>query len=273
MLEVHSTLDFLIDDPLYRTERPYIFTPAGGVMVDSSHPTLNTVRLADVPVTLSDIRDAAGFTLGTAGFEKTDHTTRIDLKRVQDVDVRDQYREETAAVLKQYLKAEHVYYYNVKTRKNVVFDPEEKVDLLDRLAPELAALGIHDFLMTGSQIHEAGYRFRVVNTWRPLLPVIEDRPLAFCAFRSIDPADMVVADRIFPHETFELYFVKHNPSQRWHWLSKQRQSELILMLMDSQAGGARFCPHGSFVNPLAGPDSPPRESVETRSIVIGKCVQ
>jgi hypothetical protein len=49
-----------------------------------------------------------------------------------------------------------------------------------------------------------------------------------------------VADRIFPHETFELYFVKHNPQQSWHWISRQTPSEVIIMLMfDTKAGGAR----------------------------------
>ena len=80
----------------------------------------------------------------------------------------------------------------------------------------------------------------IFSTWRPLLPVIEDRPLAFCDYRSVDPADLTVADRIFPQEKFELYFLKHNPRQEWHWLSEQRRTELILMLMyDTSPEGAR----------------------------------
>ncbi len=124
------------------------------------------------------------------------------------------------------------------------------------------------------------------STWRPLLPVIEDRPLAFCDSRTVDPRDLVVADRIFPHQEFELYFLKHNPKQSWHWLSNHNRSELIIMLMyDTQPGGARctstvpiivdvqkltlaVCPHGSFDNPLARNSAPPRQSVETRSVVV-----
>lgn len=114
MLEVQSTLDFLQDLPLYKTERPYVFTCAGEMSLDESHPTLNTVKLHDVPVTLQDIRDAKGYNLSTSGFEKVNHATQVDLNRIQDEEVRREYRTETAKFLKQHLGAEHVYCYNVK---------------------------------------------------------------------------------------------------------------------------------------------------------------
>jgi hypothetical protein len=283
MLEVQSTLDFLQDLPIYQTERPYVFTYPGGVTIDENHPALNTVRLVHVPVTLRDIRYAKDYSLSTSGFEKANHTSQVDLDQIQDGEVREAYRLETSDFLKQHLGAENVHTYNVKTRKNVIFDPDEKVNLLDRVAPEPAALGVHDLTFdqaaplisdrlpaeTLEKYMKPGYRFRIVNTWRPLLPVIEDRPLAFCDSRTVDPRDLVVADRIFPHQEFELYFLKHNPKQSWHWLSNHNRSELIIMLMyDTQPGGARFCPHGSFDNPLARNSAPPRQSVETRSVVV-----
>lgn len=103
--------------------------------------------------------------------------------------------------------------------------------------------------------------------------MIEDRPLAVCDYRSMVPSDLIVADRIFPHDDFELYFVKHNANQSWHWLSKQTPEEVTLILMyDTSAEHARFCAHGSFENPLASASAPPRESVETRSVVISRAV-
>lgn len=72
------------------------------------------------------------------------------------------------------------------------------------------------------------------------MPVLEDNPLAVCDARSVDPADLVISDRVLPNEYWTLYFLKHNPEQRWHWLSKQTPGELMLMLMyDTKAGGAR----------------------------------
>jgi len=122
-----------------------------------------------------------------------------------------------------------------------------------------------------------------------MIPIIEDNPLAFCDARSVAPSDLVHADRIFPNDYYTLYFLKHNPNQRWHWVSKQTPAEIMLLLnYDSKPGGARckhpplneifgskltwylVCAHGSFKNPLAPKDAPMRESIETRSIVITK---
>lgn len=83
-------------------------------------------------------------------------------------------------------------------------------------------------------------QLRLCSTWRPLLPVIEDNPLAFCDSRSVAPSDLVLTDRVFPNYIYTLYFLKHNPAQRWHWVSEQTSSEIILMLMyDTESGAAR----------------------------------
>jgi len=116
MLQVQSTLDFIQDLPLYKEERPYVFTPDGDIELDESHPTLNTVKLHDVPVTLTDIRDSNEFALGVSGFEKADHTSKVNLSRIHDRDAREEYRKETAAFLEKYLDAEYVFTYNVKVR-------------------------------------------------------------------------------------------------------------------------------------------------------------
>ncbi|KAL8711219.1 MAG: hypothetical protein Q9220_004364 [cf. Caloplaca sp. 1 TL-2023] len=117
-----------------------------------------------------------------------------------------------------------------------------------------------------------GYRFRIVNTWRSLVPELEDRPLAFCDYQSIDPEDLVEADRVFPDRVGEVYYLRYNERQRWHWLEHQGLDELFLFTMyDTMAGNqAKYCPHVSFENPRASPTSVPRRSVETRSIIISK---
>jgi hypothetical protein len=80
----------------------------------------------------------------------------------------------------------------------------------------------------------------LLSTWRPLIPFIEDNPLAVCDTRTIEPSDLVLTDRIFPNNEYTLYLVKHSQKQRWHWLSKQTPSELTLMMMyDSKPGAAR----------------------------------
>lgn len=53
------------------------------------------------------------------------------------------------------------------------------------------------------------------STWRPLHPVCRDRPLALCDCRSIDPEDLITADRVLPHAVGEVYFLGFNENQKW----------------------------------------------------------
>ncbi|KAF2229280.1 hypothetical protein EV356DRAFT_393151 [Viridothelium virens] len=119
---------------------------------------------------------------------------------------------------------------------------------------------------------QPGFRFQIVNTWRPLLPKIEDRPLAVCDPRSINLADIFPADKVYPHWLQEIYYLRYNSSQKWYWLPEQTSSQILLMKMfDSKAdASAKFCPHISFDNPGKRASAPPRESIETRSLVITK---
>jgi len=81
------------------------------------------------------------------------------------------------------------------------------------------------------QYLKPGYRIRIIkyvlsmviirtcsenrSTWRPLLPVCEDRPLAFCDASSIDPKDLIPADRVYPHSVGEIYYLGYNKNHRW----------------------------------------------------------
>jgi hypothetical protein len=53
------------------------------------------------------------------------------------------------------------------------------------------------------------------STWRSLLPVSEDRPLALCDSRSVGEADLVPADRLVPDRVGEVYYLKYNSRHRW----------------------------------------------------------
>jgi hypothetical protein len=104
-----------------------------------------------------------------------------------------------------------------------------------------------------------GYRVRIVksvkralsetrlssdgdSTWRTLNPVLEDRPLALCDSRSVDPDDLVAADRIIPAYVGEVYYLTYNPKHRWFWLDKQTPTEPFAFVMyDTKAGAHARC--------------------------------
>lgn len=66
--------------------------------------------------------------------------------------------------------------------------------------------------------------------WRPLFGPLEDCPLTYCDWRTVDPVrDYKPADLIFPQYIGEQYLVTHHPIHKWHFLSGQRNNEFTLL--------------------------------------------
>ena len=119
------------------------------------------------------------------------------------------------------------------------------------------------------------HRFAIINVWRPLRGPVLDSPLGVCDARSIAPGDLVPSARIYPDRRGEIQAVKFNPEHRWYFFSEMLPEEtLLLKCYDSARDGrARFTAHSAFLDPTAPPDSPPRESIETRALVLFKETQ
>jgi hypothetical protein len=112
-------------------------------------------------------------------------------------------------------------------------------------------------------------RAAIINVWRPIGHVARDWPLAFADARSVARDDLVASDLIFPHRKGEIYGVLYNPAQRWLYVPDLRPDEAILIkCWDSDAAVARFTPHIGFEDPTTPPGSPPRESIEFRTIAF-----
>ncbi len=109
------------------------------------------------------------------------------------------------------------------------------------------------------------------NVWRVLSPPPQDVPLALCAFPSIAEGDLLDCLAIFdppggaPEWSFGNYVIQHNPAHRWYYFSDVTPGEAIVFkTSESDPERAQLMPHGAFDNPLAGPDAPPRISLEMR---------
>jgi hypothetical protein len=124
----------------------------------------------------------------------------------------------------------------------------------------------------------ADRRVAFVNLWRPIVGPVVDNPLAVCEAGSVAPADLVATDIHHfgeddlktPRHSGQIYSVRHNPAHRWFYVSAMRPDEFLLLKgYDSQADGrARFMPHTGFVNPARPAEFVPRESIETRTLVV-----
>ena len=115
-----------------------------------------------------------------------------------------------------------------------------------------------------------GHRMAVIQVWRPIRGPVRSSPLAICDARSVQPGDLIPAERRHPNRVGEIYQLAFNPEHRWYWFPDMRPDEaLVFKCYDSQKDGrARFTAHGSFDDPDAPADAPVRESIEVRSIVF-----
>jgi hypothetical protein len=113
-------------------------------------------------------------------------------------------------------------------------------------------------------------RFAIIQVWRAIARPIESNPLAIADARSLAPADLIAAERRYPHRVGETYRVAYNPAHRWFYFPRMRRDEaLVFKVYDSEKDGrARFTAHTSFVDPTTPPGAPPRQSIEARTLAF-----
>ncbi|KAL2671551.1 hypothetical protein Neosp_014141 [[Neocosmospora] mangrovei] len=278
MEPIETHLEYIIDDPRFKTERPFA-VHVGDHQLDKyqpEDPRLNTIDLKEEPTKIYDLRSLDHVSLEQCGFEThTRDFTPFCLDNVTEKQV-EIYQTETEEFLKEALSAEKVICYDYRTvpfpKHHGCFpNPNDQLelDITYESGPQLikTVLGATNQL----QYLNTKYRIRIVNTWRPMVEKLDDQPLAVCDFRTLKLDNLIAADRIYVSLRTQLYYLKYDPAQRWYWFSHQTPKETMLMLMydtKPRPGHANFCPHVSFHNPKAAKDAPPRESVETRNIVI-----
>jgi hypothetical protein len=113
-------------------------------------------------------------------------------------------------------------------------------------------------------------RFAIIQVWRAINAPIQSNPLAIADARSLAPADLIAAERRYPHRVGETYRVAYNPAHRWYYFPRMRRDEaLVFKVYDSEKDGrARFTAHTSFVDPTSPPGAPPRQSIEARTLAF-----
>ena len=113
-------------------------------------------------------------------------------------------------------------------------------------------------------------RFAIVQVWRAIDRPIRANPLAIADARSVEPQDLLVAERRYPHRVGQTYRLKYSPRHRWFYFPEMRRDEaLVFKVYDSEKDGrARFTPHTSFEHPATPADAGPRQSIEARALAF-----
>ena len=114
------------------------------------------------------------------------------------------------------------------------------------------------------------HRFAVINVWRPIRGPVLATPLAVCDASSMQLEDFVATDLRYRDRSGEVYSVTFRPEHRWYFFPRMERHEAILLkCYDSSTDGrARFTAHSAFDDPGTPDDSPPRESIEVRTLAF-----
>jgi hypothetical protein len=141
MPDIKADLEYLADLPLYATEKPYLclLSPSDGFNPDTDRAD-NLEYELHRGIPLTDMRDRADIDIGSYGFQVLNHTSRFpDLESVCDVD---SYKRETEQLLQESLGATYVFCYDLRKRRNQVFN-RTQFDVYDPLLEEGPARGAH----------------------------------------------------------------------------------------------------------------------------------
>ena len=231
------------------------------------------VPLAPFEVEIADAR-AIDADLDVEGFTLVSH--RSEVKDLTDLDpVSKIHSGEIAELLKRVTGCDEVVMtpfgilrFSEKLGENAAHDNSHPARFVHVDMAKEAATAARD--KTAPQGREIG-RSAQYNVWRVLSQPPQDVPLGLCAFPSIAPEDLIDCDAIFdpldgsPEWGFPNYLLAHNPQHLWYYYSNMTPDEAIVFkTSESDPARAQLMPHGAFDNPLAGPDAPPRISLEMR---------
>lgn len=271
MIDTTATLTFIETGSWPQLERPYelLYEP------DASIPRCNfsLTQVQDVPI--HDLRpEIHQLSLDRQGFIIADLKSRVSYEDYFDQEkLKSIYLPELKVLLREVLQAKAVYVHETVIRRSG--SPQsEQTESFGQPIPNVHTDYTHEYgqdlvgKLVGDKVDEVKKsRYQMLNVWKPLRGPLRSWPLAVCDLESLGDGDLIALDEVHSNGVLESQQVIYKPSQRWCYLSQQKDTEVIIFKsMDSEVRGE--VPHGSFVDPLCPNDEPPRESIEFRVLVV-----
>lgn len=229
-------------------------------------------------VLIRDMRRIANqLSIDRQGFVLLNHETSVD-DLYDDRAIEDVYYPEIEAFLCRQFDARRVVFFD-STRRSDGGEGAQNPDGL-RLPAKVAHVDytvasgprrVRDLLGADEweRLMAVGSRVLQVNVWRPIRGPVRRSPLALADASTVAPEDLIATDQVFPDRVGEIYQLAYAQGQRWYFAPEMHPNEVILIKgWDSVADGrAQFTPHSSFQLP-DNDRHPPRESIETRTLII-----
>ncbi len=214
------------------------------------------------------------FNLEVTGFDFVKHETRVrdffdaeELKRV--------YYPEVEALIKKVSGASRVVVFDHTLRSGDEAEREAKLvrepvlnvhnDYTEWSGPQR----VRELLPDEAE-NLLRRRFAIIQVWRATNKPIQSNPLAIADARSLLSADLIRAERRYPHRVGETYRIAYNPDHRWFYFPRMRRDEALVVKVYESAkdGRARFTAHSSFDDPTTPAGAPPRQSIEARTLAF-----
>lgn len=264
-MAVHAEIEFLAPG----TERPFTYargTPSG------AEP--ETARFVSHPVEVRDLRGGEVLRLDEHGGTLGRWPTRV--RRFDDDDyIRQRYYPESAEIIRANLGANHVVVFDHNVRRGGSSGPRADGHAVGRpvhhahtdYTPRSALERLRHEL--GPHAEAELSRYLQINLWRPIRGPVRDAPLALCDATSVAPDALRAVELRYPERTGEIYYLMHEPEQRWYFASNMTVDEAWLFKNFDSAppGPGRVAPHSAFTLPRQ-PNVPPRESIEVRALAL-----
>lgn len=261
---IEVPLNYLVDTG----ERPASYVPAVG-----QGEVRRTGTYADVTVAVFDGRPyAAELSLDREGFALIRHDTALtdffDAEAVKAT----YYPEVEAAVRAATGAAEVLAFdHNLRVDGEIGEGTRRPVRLVHNDYTEISGpQRVRDLLPAAEAEARLGKRVAIVNLWRPIVGPVQRSPLALADARSIAPGDLKKQDLIYGDRKGEIFNAVHDPAHRWVYFPQMTADEALLIKgYDSLTDGtARFTLHTAFDDPTTPDGAPPRQSIETRTLVF-----
>jgi hypothetical protein len=265
---VEAGIDFLAAGT-QSLQRPFMYpreTPDGA--------EAPTARFVSHVVGIEDVRAGEPLRLEEHGAALVHWPTRVR-RFSDDAHVRERYYPESAEIIRAALGADRVIVFDHNVRRGSALPLEAERHDLSRPVPRAhtdytpasALRRLRQEL--GARAEESLSRYLQVNLWRPLRGPVRDAPLALCDGASVTPRALRTVELRYPDRTGEIYYLVHEPRQRWYFAADMSVDEAWLLKNFDSAppGPARAAPHSAFTDPRY-PNASPRESIEVRALAI-----
>lgn len=265
---MRTTVNYM--DPDTVNPEIYLFEPPPGV--PGQYPTVGH------SLHVNDGRNAAEeFALNQQGFVLRENPESVLADFYDEKLIQDQYYAQIADLIRRETGANDVAVFDHTYRSSRELAPGETEanqpvfnahnDYTNATGPVRAREG------AGEQFAEAidEQRFWIVNVWRPINGRVEQKPLALCDLRSMEPEDFVAAKIRFPTgRNGGVMAITHRDEHRWFYFSNMSVDEVLLFrTFDPRATGAqRFGAHCAVDEPGMSGNERIRESIEVRAVAI-----